>query len=77
MVHRPSFTGRRVIEDISLEEIAGFINETALFRNQWQFRPEAKADGTTKTDDFTILVSDYGANGHGEFNLDLIGQEAA
>jgi len=28
------------VKGISLDEIAGFINETALFRNQWQFRPE-------------------------------------
>jgi 5-methyltetrahydrofolate--homocysteine methyltransferase len=30
-----------VVKGIPLDDIAGFINETALFRNQWQFRPEA------------------------------------
>ena len=30
----------RVAKGISLDEIAGYINETALFRNQWQFRPD-------------------------------------
>jgi 5-methyltetrahydrofolate--homocysteine methyltransferase len=29
------------VKGISLDEIAGFVNETALFRNQWQFRPES------------------------------------
>jgi 5-methyltetrahydrofolate--homocysteine methyltransferase len=36
----PPFLGTRVAKGISLDEIAAFINETALFRNQWQFRPE-------------------------------------
>jgi 5-methyltetrahydrofolate--homocysteine methyltransferase len=30
-----------VAKGISLDEIAGFVNETALFRNQWQFRPQS------------------------------------
>jgi 5-methyltetrahydrofolate--homocysteine methyltransferase len=37
----PPFLGSRVVKGISLDEIAGFVNETALFRNQWQFRPES------------------------------------
>ena len=28
-----------------------WINETALFRNQWQFRPEKHADGSVETDE--------------------------
>ena len=36
----PPFVGSRVAKGISLDEIAAYINETALFRNQWQFRPE-------------------------------------
>ena len=40
----PPFTGSRVVKGISLEEIAGYVNETALFRNQWQFRPEGVED---------------------------------
>jgi 5-methyltetrahydrofolate--homocysteine methyltransferase len=39
-VPKPPFLGTEVVKGISLDEIAGFINETALFRNQWQFRPE-------------------------------------
>jgi len=39
-VPTPPFLGTRVVKGLALDEIAGFINETALFRNQWQFRPE-------------------------------------
>jgi 5-methyltetrahydrofolate--homocysteine methyltransferase len=39
-VFTPPFVGSRVAKGISLDEIAAYINETALFRNQWQFRPE-------------------------------------
>ncbi|HEV2360583.1 MAG TPA: vitamin B12 dependent-methionine synthase activation domain-containing protein, partial [Acidimicrobiales bacterium] len=40
----PPFTGSRVAKGISLDDIAAYLNETALFRNQWGFRP---ADGET------------------------------
>ena len=36
----PPFLGPRVAKGIALDEIAAYINETALFRNQWQFRPD-------------------------------------
>ena len=36
----PPFVGSRVVKGIPLDDIAGYLNETALFRNQWQFRPE-------------------------------------
>jgi 5-methyltetrahydrofolate--homocysteine methyltransferase len=36
----PPFVGSRVSKGISLDDIAGYLNETALFRNQWMFRPE-------------------------------------
>ena len=35
----PPFLGSRVVKGIAIDDIAGYINETALFRNQWQFRP--------------------------------------
>jgi 5-methyltetrahydrofolate--homocysteine methyltransferase len=38
-VFTPPFVGTRVVKGIPIDEIAGFLNETALFRNQWQFRP--------------------------------------
>jgi 5-methyltetrahydrofolate--homocysteine methyltransferase len=46
-IFTPPFLGPRVAKGISLDEISGFINETALFRNQWQFRPEK---GTGESD---------------------------
>ena len=49
-VPTPPFWGSRVVKGIAIDEIAAYINETALFRNQWQFRPETKADGTKETD---------------------------
>ncbi|MEJ7765964.1 MAG: dihydropteroate synthase, partial [Acidimicrobiales bacterium] len=38
------FLGSRVARGVALDEIAGWVNETALFRTQWGFRPE-KAQG--------------------------------
>ena len=45
-VPTPPFWGSRVVKGVAIDEIAGFVNETALFRNQWQFRPEKVDDGT-------------------------------
>jgi 5-methyltetrahydrofolate--homocysteine methyltransferase len=39
-IFTPPFLGARVAKGVSLDEIASYLNETALFRNQWQFRPE-------------------------------------
>ena len=36
----PPFLGSRVVKGLSLDDIAAYVNETALFRNQWQYRPE-------------------------------------
>jgi len=32
------FYGSRVVEDIALDDVFSFINETALFKGQWQFK---------------------------------------
>ena len=50
-VYVPPFLGSKVVKGIAIDDIATYINETALFRNQWQFRPEKHADGTVETDD--------------------------
>ena len=50
-VPAPPFLGTRVVKGIPIDEVAGYLNETALFRNQWQFRPEKHPDGTTETDE--------------------------
>lgn len=40
VVFGPPFTGSRVVKGITLDEIVPYLNLTALFRNQWQFRPD-------------------------------------
>jgi 5-methyltetrahydrofolate--homocysteine methyltransferase len=50
-VFEPPFVGSRVVKGIGIDDIAEYLNETALFRNQWQYRPETRADGTTETDE--------------------------
>ncbi len=40
-VFRPPFVGSQVVKGLSLDDIAVYVNETALFRNQWQYRPES------------------------------------
>jgi 5-methyltetrahydrofolate--homocysteine methyltransferase len=40
-VFQPPFLGTRVAKGIPLDDISSYINETALFRNQWGYRPES------------------------------------
>ncbi|MGB5038148.1 MAG: vitamin B12 dependent-methionine synthase activation domain-containing protein, partial [Blastocatellia bacterium] len=47
------FLGSRVVEDIPLEEVFGFINETALFKGQWQIR-----QGTKTRDEYRELIDE-------------------
>jgi 5-methyltetrahydrofolate--homocysteine methyltransferase len=48
-VFKPPFLGSRVVKGINLDEITPYLNLTALFRNQWQFRPESgENDGDFK-----------------------------
>jgi 5-methyltetrahydrofolate--homocysteine methyltransferase len=46
----PPFTGSKVVKGVAIDEIVGYINETALFRNQWGYRPEKGADGEVEDD---------------------------
>ncbi len=46
-VFEPPFVGSRVAKGIAIDDIAEYLNETALFRNQWQFRPERGEDDAT------------------------------
>src|SRR5207253_7218346 len=49
-VFEPPFLGSRVVKGIALDDILGYLNETALFRNQWGFRPEkGEGDAEFKT----------------------------
>ena len=43
-VYQPPFVGSRLVKGIAVDDIAAFLNETALFRNQWHFRPDDNED---------------------------------
>ena len=43
-VFTPPFLGSRVAKGIALDDIAAYLNLTALFRNQWGYRPEQGED---------------------------------
>jgi 5-methyltetrahydrofolate--homocysteine methyltransferase len=47
------FYGSRVVEDISLDDVFSFVNETALFKGQWQFK-----QGRRPADEYEALVRD-------------------
>ncbi|HET9611920.1 MAG TPA: methionine synthase [Acidimicrobiales bacterium] len=51
-VFTPPFLGSRVVKGVSIDEVAGYLNETALFRNQWQFRPQ----GGESDDEFKARI---------------------
>ena len=40
----PPFLGSRIAKGISLDDIRTYLNETALFRNQWGYRPNKGED---------------------------------
>jgi 5-methyltetrahydrofolate--homocysteine methyltransferase len=41
---KPPFLGTRVAKGMAVDDIATYLSETALFRNQWGFRPEKGED---------------------------------
>jgi 5-methyltetrahydrofolate--homocysteine methyltransferase len=71
-VFEPPFLGARVAKGIALDEIASYINETALFRNQWQFRPDKTKNETD--DEFRErlrpMLRDELAKAHAEHTLE-------
>jgi 5-methyltetrahydrofolate--homocysteine methyltransferase len=48
----PPFVGSKVVKGVPIDDIAAYVNETALFRNQWQFRPE----GSENDDEFKARI---------------------
>jgi 5-methyltetrahydrofolate--homocysteine methyltransferase len=52
----PPFLGARVAKGIALGDIATYLNETALFRNQWQFRPQKHDDEPERDEDFKTRI---------------------
>ncbi len=45
-VYTPPFLGARVAKGIPLDDISAYLNLTALFRNQWGYRPDKKTNET-------------------------------
>ncbi len=52
-VFKPPFLGSRVVKGVAIAELAQWLNETALFRNQWGFRPER---GGESDEDFKARI---------------------
>jgi 5-methyltetrahydrofolate--homocysteine methyltransferase len=47
------FWGSRVVEEISLDDVFAFINETALFKGQWQFK-----QGRRSADEYRAFIAE-------------------
>ena len=52
-IPRAPFYGSRVVEDIPLKDVFAFVNETALFKGQWQFK-----QGSRPAEVYQALVRD-------------------
>ncbi|HEY0099804.1 MAG TPA: methionine synthase [Pyrinomonadaceae bacterium] len=52
-IPRAPFYGSRVVDEIPLEEVFAFVNETALFKGQWQFK-----QGRRSAEDYRALVAE-------------------
>jgi 5-methyltetrahydrofolate--homocysteine methyltransferase len=50
-IPRPPFFGSRVVQEIPLDDVFAFVNETALFKGQWQFK-----QGRTPADEYQTLI---------------------
>jgi 5-methyltetrahydrofolate--homocysteine methyltransferase len=53
-IPRAPFYGSRVVEDVSLDDVFAFINESALFKGQWQFK-----QGRKGADDYRQFVAEH------------------
>jgi 5-methyltetrahydrofolate--homocysteine methyltransferase len=51
-IPRPPFSGSRVVLDIPIENVFDYVNETALFKGQWQFK-----QGRTSAEEYQALVA--------------------
>ncbi|MET0626631.1 MAG: methionine synthase [Pyrinomonadaceae bacterium] len=52
-IPRPPFYGSRVVEHVPLERVFRFVNETALFKGQWQFK-----QGRRPADEYRAFVQE-------------------
>ena len=51
VIPKAPFYGSRVVTDISLDDVFAFVNETALFKGQWQFK-----QGKRPAEEYAALV---------------------
>lgn len=51
-IPQPPFFGSRVVQDIPIENVFDYVNETALFKGQWQFK-----QGRTSAEEYQALVA--------------------
>ncbi|HTY36660.1 MAG TPA: vitamin B12 dependent-methionine synthase activation domain-containing protein, partial [Bacteroidota bacterium] len=58
-IPRPPFWGTRVVDDISLDEVFGFVNDTALIRGQWRFVRGAMTEDEYKQALEARIMPDY------------------
>ena len=52
-IPRAPFYGSRVVTDIPLDDVFAYVNETALFKGQWQFK-----QGRKSADEYRALVAE-------------------
>jgi 5-methyltetrahydrofolate--homocysteine methyltransferase len=52
-IPQPPFWGSRVVYDIPIENVFAYVNETALFKGQWQFK-----QGRTTAEEYQALVAE-------------------
>ncbi|MDT4952087.1 MAG: 5-methyltetrahydrofolate--homocysteine methyltransferase [Acidobacteriota bacterium] len=53
-IPRAPFYGSRVVDDIPLDDVFAFVNETALFKGQWQFK-----QGKKSAEEYGKLVAEH------------------
>ena len=53
-IPRAPFYGSRVVEDVPLDDVFAFVNETALFKGQWQFK-----QGKQSAEEYRKLVAEH------------------
>jgi 5-methyltetrahydrofolate--homocysteine methyltransferase len=53
-IPEPPFLGSRVVEDIPLKDVFDYVNETALFKGQWQFK-----QGRKSAEEYQAIVAEH------------------
>jgi 5-methyltetrahydrofolate--homocysteine methyltransferase len=53
-IPEPPFLGSRVVDDIPLKNVFAYVNETALFKGQWQFK-----QGRKSAEEYQAIVAEH------------------